>query len=111
MATVTTKEKTGASPREFVERISRDDYRCAAYFDEEGCLVFHSEETYARYVESTGKRPGEVNAIWIDEHGFRNRHSDYQLRPETEKELDEIRKEPHVPAEVVWRELQELGVD
>ena len=110
MSTVTTEKGTHRRAEKFAEQVCRDNYRRAAYVDQDGCLVFHSEETYARYVESTGKRPGEVNAIWVDEQGFRNRHGDFQLRPEVEKELDEIREEPHVPADDVWRELQAMGV-
>jgi hypothetical protein len=113
MSIPTVRDKTEgrkAVTQVFAERVMQNEFRDAAYLDEEGWLVFRSEETYARYVEATGKRPSEVKAVWIDEHGLRNRHSDFQLKAKVEKELDQIRDEKHIPAAEVWRELQGMGI-
>jgi len=94
--------------REVLEEERRRDY----YIDEEGSLVFFSEEAYADYLDKQeGKLPSEVNAYYFDEQGFKAVYCDYVPTPEKARELEEVKNEPTVPAEVVWQELRELGVD
>jgi hypothetical protein len=94
--------------REILEEERRRDY----YIDEEGRLVFFSEEAYADYLDKQeGKLPSEVPARFIDEGGWRCFYSDWEPTPEKARELDEAGTEPTVPAEVVWQELRDLGVD
>ncbi len=79
--------------------------------DPRGYLVFPNEKEYAAYLETQlGKLPSEVKAYFIDPHGLRVHHSDYEPTPRKARELDAARKEPTVPAEVVWKELEKLGV-
>lgn len=94
--------------REVLEEERRRDY----YIDEEGSLVFFSEEAYADYLDKQeGKLPSEVPARFIDEGGWRCFYSDWEPTPEKARALDEAGTEPTVPAEVVWQELRDLGVD
>jgi predicted HTH domain antitoxin len=76
--------------REILEEEWRRDY----YIDEEGSLVFFSEEAYASYLDKQeGKLPSEVNAYFFDEQGFRAIYCDYEPTPEKARELDEARKQ------------------
>jgi hypothetical protein len=76
--------------REALEEERRKDY----YIDEEGSLVFFSEEAYADYFDKQeGKLPSEVNAYFFDEQGFRAIYCDYEPTPEKAKELDKARKQ------------------
>lgn len=94
--------------KELIEEIRRQD----VYIDQEGYLVFANEEAYANYLDKQeGKLPSEVRAYFIDEQGYKAFYSDWVPTPEYEKELEEIRKEPTIEAEVVWRRLRKLGVD
>ena len=97
---------------ELFRRVLREERDRQCYVDEEGYLVFASEEAYAAYLErQEGKLPSEVKAYWVNEHGGKCCYSDWEPTPEKRKELDEIRKEPTIPADEVWRELKELGVE
>jgi len=94
--------------KELIEEMRRQDF----YIDQEGYLVFASEEAYADYLDKQeGKLPSEVRAYFIDEQGYKAFYSDWVPTPEYEKELEEIRKQPTVEGEVVWRRLRKLGVD
>ena len=63
--------------REVLEEEQRRDY----YIDEEGSLVFFSEEAYADYLDKQeGKLPSEVNAYFFDEQGWRCFYSDWICR-------------------------------
>jgi hypothetical protein len=76
--------------REVLEEERRRDY----YIDEEGRLVFFSEEAYADYLDrQEGKLPSEVNAYFFDEQGSKAVYCDYEPTPEKAKELDEVRKQ------------------
>jgi hypothetical protein len=76
--------------REVLEEERRRDY----YIDEEGNLVFFSEEAYADYLDKQeGKLPSEVNAYFFDEQGFRAIYCDYEPTPEKARELDEAREQ------------------
>jgi hypothetical protein len=64
------------------------------HLDDEGCLVFSSEEAYAAYLDSQpDKYPSEIRAYFIDEHNFKVRYSDYEPTPEKIRELKEARQE------------------
>ncbi|TEU21976.1 MAG: hypothetical protein E3J21_01005 [Anaerolineales bacterium] len=76
--------------REILEEERRRDY----YIDEEGSLVFFSEEAYADYLDKQeGKLPSEVNAYFFDEQGWRCSYSDWEPTPEKARELDEARRQ------------------
>jgi hypothetical protein len=76
--------------REVLEEERHRDY-C---IDEEGRLVFFSEEAYADYFDKQkGKLPSEVNAYFFDEQGFKAVYCDYEPTPEKARELDEARKQ------------------
>jgi hypothetical protein len=76
--------------RAVLEEEQRRDY----YIDEEGSLVFFSEEAYASYLDKQeGKLPSEVNAYFFDEQGFKAVYCDYEPTPEKARELDEARKQ------------------
>ncbi len=103
-----TVDEMRALLREVLEEERRRDY----YIDDEGTLVFFSEEAYAEYVDKQkGKLPSEVNAYFFDKQGYKCFYSDWVPTPEKARELEEARNEPTVPAEVVWQELRDLGVD
>lgn len=76
--------------REVLEEERRRDY----YIDEEGNLVFFSEEAYARYLDKQeGKLPSEVNVYFFDEQGFKAVYCDYVPTPEKARQLEEARKQ------------------
>jgi len=76
--------------REILEEERRKDY----YIDEEGRLVFFSEEAYADYLDKQeGKLPSEVNAYFFDEQGFKAVYCDYVPTPEKARQLEEARKQ------------------
>jgi hypothetical protein len=76
--------------REVLEEERHRDYG----IDEEGRLVFFSEEAYADYLDKQeGKLPSEVNAYFFDEQGFKAVYCDYEPTPEKARELDEARKQ------------------
>ncbi len=63
------------------------------YIDDEGFLVFSTERAYAEYLDKQkGKQPSEVQAYFIDEHGFKVVYSDYEPIPQKSRELTETRK-------------------
>lgn len=98
--------------KELVREVIREEQRKEYYIDDEGYLVFASEEAYVAYLDKQeGKLPSEVKAYFIDKQGFKAFYSDWEPTPEKAKELEEIRQEPTVPAEQVWDELRNLGVD
>jgi hypothetical protein len=92
--------------KELLEEIHQQDFQ----IDQEGYLVFAGEAAYADYLDKQeGKLPSEVRAYFIDEQGYKAFYSDWVPTPEYGKELEEIRKEPIVEAEVVWQRLRKLG--
>ncbi len=96
--------------RELVREVTREERRY--YIDDDGYLVFLSEDAYADYLDKQeGKLPSEVRAYFMDEQGYKAFYSDWVPTPEYAKELDEARKEPTVDAEEVWEDLRKLGVD
>jgi len=96
--------------RELMREVVREEQ--SYYIDEEGCLVFLSEDVYADYLDKQeGKLPSEVRAYFIDEQGYKAFYSDWVPTAEYARELEEARKEPTVDAEEVWNDLRKLGVD
>jgi hypothetical protein len=78
--------------KELIRDVLREER--SYYIDDEGCLVFLSEEAYADYLEKQGgKLPSEVRAYFIDEQGYKAFYSDWEPPPEYAKELDEARRE------------------
>lgn len=102
-------EMTVDELKELIRQILREELKSMCTVDENGNLVFWSEEAYARYVALTGKKPSKVKAYWVEE-GMKFRYSDDEVTPELAKELDEAKKEPLIPAEEVLAELRKLGV-
>lgn len=76
--------------------------------DEKGYLVFCDEQSYARYLALTKKKPSKVKAYWV-EHGLRFRYSDDEVTPELARELDDAKREIEagnlIPYEQVRKEL------
>ncbi len=96
--------------KELMREVVREE-QCY-YIDEEGYLVFFSEDAYADYLDKQeGKLPSEVRAYFIDEQGYKAFYSDWVPTPEYARELEEARKESTVDAEEVWEDLRKLGVD
>ena len=86
--TKTVADLTVEELEQLVRQIVRDELKMACTVDERGFLVFRDEESYARYVKLLGKKPSQVKAYWIDEHGLKIRYSDDEVTPELAKELD-----------------------
>ncbi|MFA0760568.1 MAG: hypothetical protein HZLCBSQH_000669 [Candidatus Fervidibacterota bacterium] len=64
------------------------------FLDEEGWLVFTSEEAYTRYLERhPDKMPSELKACFIDENGVKAYYSDYELTEEGLRRVEEGRKQ------------------
>jgi hypothetical protein len=81
------------------------------FLDEEGWLVFTSEEAYARYLERhPDKMPSELKACFIDENGVKAYYSDYELTEEGLRRLEEARKDIEAGRIYTWGEIkQELA--
>jgi hypothetical protein len=78
--------------KELLREVVREE-QCY-YIDEEGSLVFISEEDYADYLDKQeGKLPSEVRAYFIDEQGYKAFYSDWVPTPEYARELEEVRRE------------------
>ncbi|MCS7187180.1 MAG: hypothetical protein N3B10_01140 [Armatimonadetes bacterium] len=77
------------------------------FLDEDGWLVFTSEEAYARYLERhPDKMPSELKACFIDEHGIKAYYSDYELTEEGLKRLEEARKDIEAGRIYTWDEIK-----
>jgi hypothetical protein len=64
------------------------------FLDEDGWLVFTSEEAYARYLsQHPDKMPSELKACFIDENGVKAYYSDYELTEEGLRRVEEGRKQ------------------
>jgi len=91
-------ELTVEDLRTLIESLMREvlrDYeiRRRGYFiDEEGCLIFYEEETYAEYLEKQGKLPSDVKACFIED-GVKIAYSDEEMLPETLTRLKEIHRQ------------------
>ena len=80
--------------RALIREVLEEEWRRDYYLDEEGSLVFFSEEAYADYFDKQeGKLPSEVNAYFFDEQGWRCSYSDWEPTPEKARELDEARRQ------------------
>jgi hypothetical protein len=97
---------TVAELRELIRQVVREEQRPAVDVDDEGYLVFRDEAAYAAYLGAhPDKYPSELCAYYIDPHGLKVHYSDYELTPEKARELEEIRREPTIDGETVFREL------
>jgi len=77
------------------------------FLDEDGWLVFTSEEAYARYLERhPDKMPSELKACFIDEHGIKAYYSDYELTEEGMRRLEEARKDIEAGRIYTWDEIE-----
>ena len=107
----TVAELTVEEFAQLIRQIVREELRGTCTVDEEGYLVFRDEESYARYLELTGKKPSEVKAYWIDEHGLKVRYSDDEVTPELVREIEEAKREAEEGKFVSHEELmKELGL-
>lgn len=93
-----------------IRQIVHEELKGVCTIDEKGYIVFRDEESYARYVQLVGKKPSRIKAYWVDEHGLKARYSDDEVTPQLERELEQARHEPTVPANVVLEELRKRGV-
>jgi hypothetical protein len=83
------------------------------FLDEDGWLVFTSEEAYARYLAChPDKMPSELKACFIDENGVKAYYSDYELTEEGLKRLEEARKDLEAGSTYSWAEVKRaLGME
>lgn len=83
------------------------------FLDEDGWLVFISEEAYARYLAlHPDKMPSELRACFIDENGVKAYCSDYELTEEGLKRLEEASKDIEAGRIYSWAEVKrELGME
>jgi hypothetical protein len=83
------------------------------FLDEDGWLVFTSEEAYARYLAChPDKMPSELKACFIDENGVKAYYSDYELTEEGLKRLEEARKDLEAGRTYSWAEVKRaLGME
>jgi len=83
------------------------------FLDEDGWLVFTSEEAYARYLSRhPDKMPSELRACFIDENGVKAYYSDYELTEEGLKRLEEARKDLEAGRTYSWAEVKRaLGME
>ena len=87
-------EMTVGELRALIRAVLEEERSRDYYIDEEGSLVFFSEEAYASYLDKQeGKLPSEVNAYFFDEQGWRCFYSDWEPTPEKARELDEARRQ------------------
>lgn len=81
-----------ADLRALIRQVIREEQ--PFHLDENGYLVFHTEAAYAAYLRTQpDKYPSEINAYYIDEHGFKVYYSDYEPTPEKARDLEEARRE------------------
>jgi hypothetical protein len=83
------------------------------FLDEDGWLVFTSEEAYARYLaRHPDKMPSELKACFIDENGVKAYYSDYELTEEGLKRLEKARKDLESGRTYSWAEVKRaLGME
>ncbi|MCS7187907.1 MAG: hypothetical protein RMK89_13275 [Armatimonadota bacterium] len=100
--------------REFVKQVIEAERRKDCYVDEDGTLVFYTEEGYADYLRKVGKPPSKVKAVFLNEGGLKCRYSDYKLTPREKRRLERARRQVAegrvVPGEVVFERLRKRGI-
>lgn len=107
----TVGKMTMAELKEFVKQVIMEERRKDCYVDDDGYLVFYTEEGYADYIKRLGKRPSQVKAYWIGKGGLKFRYSDYQLTEREKRRLARIRKEIAEGKVRPWEEVKrELGL-
>jgi hypothetical protein len=78
--------------KELLREVVREEQ--SYYIDDDGYLVFLSEDAYADYLDKQeGKPPSEVRAYFIDEQSYKAFYSDWVPTPEYARELEEARRE------------------
>ncbi len=100
--------------RDFVKQLIEAERRKDCYVDDDGTLVFYTEEGYADYLRMVGKPPSKVKAVFLDKGGLKCRYSDYKLTPREKRRLERARKQiaegKVVPGEVVFEQLRKRGI-
>lgn len=113
-ATKTVAEMTIEELREFVKQVIEAERRKDCYVDEDGTLVFYTEEGYADYLRKVGKPPSKVKAVFLNEGGLKCRYSDHKLTAREKRRLERARKQiaegKVVPGEVVFEQLRKRGI-
>jgi hypothetical protein len=98
-------------PKEFIKQVIEQERREDCYLDDEGYLVFYTEEGYADYLKKVSKRPSQVKAYWIGEGGLKMRYSDYELNKREKRRLTRIHKEIAEGKVWSWDDVKrELGL-
>ena len=101
VATMTVEEL-----REFVKQIIEVERRKDCYVDDDGTLVFYTEEGYADYLRKVGKPPSKVKVVFLNEGGLKCRYSDYKLTPQEKRRLARIRKQIAEGRAVPWEQVK-----
>lgn len=68
--------------------LERRDY----FIDDEGCLCFGNEQTYADCIVKQDRPPSEIKAYYV-ENGVKIVYSDYEPLPRLLAELEEVHKQ------------------
>jgi len=101
--------------RDFVKQIVEAERRKDCYVDDDGTLVFYTEEGYADCLKKVGKPPSKVKAVFLNEGGLKCRYSDHRLTPQEKRRLARIRRQIAegrvVPWEQVEEKLRERGIE
>lgn len=80
-------DMTVAQLKELIRQVIEQERRKDCFVDDEGYLVFYSEEGYADYLKKVGKRPSRVKALFLNEGGWRCRYSDHELSAAAKRRL------------------------
>ncbi|MCS7266027.1 MAG: hypothetical protein NZ805_14495 [Armatimonadetes bacterium] len=100
--------------RDFIKQVIEAERRKDCYVDDDGTLVFYTEEGYADYLRKVSKPPSQVKAVFLNEGGLKCRYSDYKLTAKEKRRLERARKQiaegKVVPGEVVFEMLRKRGI-
>ena len=108
----TVADMTVEELREFVKQLIEAERRKDCYVDDDGTLVFYTEEGYADYLRKVGKPPSKVKAVFLNEGGLKCRYSDYKLTAREKRRLARIRKQIAEGKVVPWEQVKkELGLE
>lgn len=98
--------------REFIKQVIEAERRKDCYVDDDGTLVFYTEEGYADYLRKVGKPPSKVKAVFLNEGGLKCRYSDYKLTAREKRRLERARKQVAEGKVVPWEQVKrELGLE
>ncbi|MEZ8222366.1 hypothetical protein GG496_002536 [Candidatus Fervidibacteria bacterium JGI MDM2 JNZ-1-D12] len=108
----TVAEMTIEELREFIKQVIEAERRKDCYVDDDGTLVFYTEEGYADYLRKVGKPPSKVKAVFLNEGGLKCRYSDYKLTAREKRRLERARKQIAEGKVVPWEQVKrELGLE